>query len=69
MTEIFHGILEVDKIRGVIYFHKDNITLLRICGLSFLPNMAENNPLDITIRDSGIIEKGKAMKYVTWNTT
>jgi hypothetical protein len=54
MNPVFHGTLEVDHKRGVIYFHSSDpyvvdrfgaVTLLRICHLPTIPN---NRPLDIT---------------------
>ena len=54
MNPVYHGVLEVDHKRGVIYFHADDpyvaerfgaATLLRICHL---PTIPKGRPLDIT---------------------
>jgi hypothetical protein len=44
----YHGILEIDTDRGVIYFHDDKTgsTKLRICGLEDLRN--DGDLIDIT---------------------
>lgn len=48
MTQVFHGQLEIDNDRGVIYFHdeKTGTTKLRICNLPTpIPN---DEQLDVT---------------------
>lgn len=48
------GQLEIDHIRGVIYFHADDkkyphaITVLRICRLGVIPKMKDLALIDIT---------------------
>lgn len=62
-----YGQLELDKERGVLYFHseKTGCTMLRICGLQFPDNFGEGelDSLDVTLK--GI--KEHPVSYVLTN--
>ncbi len=49
-TICFDGQLEVDTVRGVIYFHSSHTgtTLLRICGLNLSPFPPVLGMIDVT---------------------
>jgi hypothetical protein len=55
-TQVFEGALEVDRARGVIYFHTNDedvanlhgsVSILRICGL---PKNLPERAIDLTLR-------------------
>lgn len=53
MATEYHGVLEVDTDRGVIYFHDSDpdapsVTVLRICGLKGLRLPEATEMIDIT---------------------
>lgn len=62
MTIKYTGELEIDKERGVIYFHSDlGITILRICCLP-TPIPLSSEGLDIT-HGYGVSWKGNDTKF------